>query len=427
MKKIALLLMVALAQISVWAQEQEFEGRHAERDGFVWVCEKVGDFMQALDDNGNVLIPADRGYTSILYMGKPQKGDEYYSKKVAQQWEPWFNVSITVNDTVYSGACDLDGREIVPPAFLSCLGYINDGLRYVHVTTHKLWQGIYLWDGRMLIAPMYKEALFFGGRFVGDLQSKFPLSNKVKDMLKQQELLNAAIENGVNTDPMLAYADSIAESDPKAAIQEYKKIILQKPSAEAYFKRAKCHYRRDDYKEALEDLHYTMFLDDGTPKIYEEAFELLQKAEDYRINELIERQQRLEMAAAIMNSVSSAMNSISNTIATYKGVSPANTSSGFTNYLSYSNFNAPTTSSTQTNTNVKSAHQRRCSSCGGDGKCRSGRYACRGTRECKVCLGNGYNTASGHSYPCSACHGSRSCAQCNGTGQCQRCKGTGTL
>lgn len=68
-----------------------------------------------------------------------------------------------------------------------------------------------------------------------------------------------------------------------------------------------------------------------------------------------------------------------------------------------------------------------CKYCSGSGECRSltDKYHCRGDRDCKKCMGKGYDTINGHLYKCGYCNGSGKCKFCGGSGKCKHCGGKG--
>lgn len=431
MKKIIALFTGVFISLTSCFAENENVGRHVESDGFVWNLTENNDIIEVTDDAGNIIISSDRGYNDAYYI--PVATDA--GKKVAEMMLPFFTVVRKFDGVTYQGACTPDGREVVPTLFKYVLAGRNKDFHYYNVTTHDDTNGVYLEDGRCIVKPIYTSfVLLFKDRFqVIDVNTQFPVSNKISDYMQQQNLLNAAYDNGVNTDALVVEGDSLsALNNLNGAIAKYTEAIKKKPSANTYARRGICYYQKQNWKDALEDFRFALYIDDCTPEYFELSDSLLDKAEDQRIAQLVRRQERLERTAMILNAVSSGLNAASQSLSTIQSTSPKSNK----NYTT--NTTVTTTSGNNQNVSGNSSsgggHQhnaKRCIQCQGDGKCRgngnTSKYHCRGTGKCTSCNGEGVTYVVGDRITCAICHGSGKCSFCGGSGKCQRCGGKGTL
>ena len=450
--------LCAVAMLSTFSVVLAQGDKRKEADKFVWYLQMVDGCAQASDANGNVIIPAERGYKSIEYHVPEYKKVEF----------PYFIVKAEHDGIETLGACELDGTECVPPVFFSIAGLKALGskdVRYFNVCSLDTLQGIYDLKGKEVIAPAFKNILahyednhlyyqiqtkdgrmgaldengrcivmphyntfnllLLGGKFqISELgATPFPVSNKLTDYHVQQDLLNKAYEAGVMTDNLLAAAEGMND---KSAINKYNEAIKLKPSALAYYRRGACFFREGKWKDAQSDLRFALYLDDCTPEVFMAADSLLELADIKRNEQLVRRAERLERIAMAMDGISAGLNSISNSLSTMNN----NKSSITSNSYSVPSNIGGSTSVGQNGSLSKNTHKptaRACSSCGGDGKCR-GSHHCHGTGKCNFCNGQRTTYASdGTTISCAPCHGSGKCSFCGGTGVCQRCKGQGKI
>ena len=411
-----------------------------ESDGFTWTLRITADSVaEAIDAKGNVIIPTDRGYRKIEYCP--------YRKDVVSSL-PSFRVSYD-SEGEFLGMCNQKGEEVVPVAFKSVEGLKRKELSYYMVTTADSLYGIYDDKGHIIIVPRYYDNIpvFFNGRFeicnhtLTDLKNNtipadrmafelayMPVSNPIKDYYKQQELLTKANAQQINTDDLVLEAFDLEDrGEHKDAINRLSEAIKKKPSSLAYYHRGLCYYKTRNWKNAQEDLRYVFFLDDATPDLIIKADSVLDLADAEQMGKIIRRKKRLEKAHNVINAI-------------HYGVSQAagSLNVGNASQNAYSN----SFSQTLTNNSVAgyggsasgnvssgshAAHTRRCTACGGDGKCR-GTYHCHGTGVCNWCNGKGITYASdGTAIKCVNCKGSGKCPFCYGTRKCSRCKGSGTI
>ena len=432
MKTFFSLLTSFFVSFSLCFAEEVNVGHHVESDGFVWNLTVRNDTIEATDDAGNVILPAERGYSDAHYI--PIATD--LGKKVANTMRPFFIVYKKIDDVLYLGGCNPDGREVVPTLFKSVLAERNKDFLYYTVFTHDGTSGAFLDDGRCIVKPIYTSyVILFKDRFqiIDANATSFPVSNKISDYLQQQNLLNTAYDNGVNTDAFVMEGDSLLKlNNLNGAIAKYTEAIKKKPSANTYARRGMCYYKKENWKDALEDFRFALYLDDCTPEYYSLSDSLLYKAEDHRIEQLVRRQERLERAAMVLNAVSAGLNAASQSLSTIQSNS-SNSKTGYTTNTTVMN-SYGNNQNVSDNSNSGNAHRhnaKRCTQCQGDGKCRgngnASKYHCRGTGKCTTCNGEGHTYVTGDKIVCAICHGNGKCSFCGGSGQCQRCKGKGTL
>lgn len=431
MKKLIALFTSAFISFSSSFAENINVGHHVESDGFVWNLTVNNDTIEVTDDAGNVIIPADRGYNDAYYIPVSTEA----GKKVAEMMLPAFTVVRTVDSLNYQGACTPDGREVVPTLFKHVMASRNKDFHYYNVTTHDDTYGIYLEDGRCIVKPIYTTfVILFKDRFqVIDVNSQFPVSNKISDYLQQQNLLNTAYNNGVNTDALVMEGDSLSSiNNLNGAIAKYTEAIKKKPSANTYARRGICYYQKQNWKDALEDFRFALYMDDCTPEYFILSDSLLDKAEDQRIAQLVRRQERLERTAMVLNAVSAGLNAASQSLSTIQSSSAKSNKNYTTNTTVTTTFGNNQNVSGNSSTGGGHQHKaKRCTQCQGDGKCRgngnASKYHCRGTGKCTSCNGKGLTYVVGDPVTCAICHGNGKCSFCGGSGKCQRCGGRGTL
>ncbi len=432
MKNLTALFTSVIVSCSTCLAESVNVGRHVASDGFVWNLTERNDTIEVTDDAGNVILPASRGYSDAVYIPVSQE----VSKKVAETMLPQFWVFRKVDSLQYQGCCTPDGREVVPTLYKNVLASRNKDFHYYNVGTHDDTYGVYLEDGRCIVKPIYTSwILLFKDRFqvFGENNSQFPVSNKISDYLQQQNLLNTAYDNAINTDALIVEGDSLSNlNNLNGAIAKYTEAIKKKPSANTYARRGFSYYKKQNWKDALEDFRFALYIDDCTPEYFALSDSLLDIAEDQRIAQLVRRQERLERTAMIMNAVAAGLNSVSQSLSTMQSNSAKSNKAQTTNAatsVTYGNNQNVADNSKSGNRHQHNA--KRCPQCQGDGKCRgngnASRYHCRGTGKCTSCNGEGFTYVAGNSVVCAICHGSGKCSFCGGNGTCQRCKGKGTL
>lgn len=400
-----------------------------ESDGFVWTLRMTTDSIaSALDAKGVEIISADRGYRSILYI--PEVKDKVLS--IA----PFFQVSYDSN--LLQGACNTKGEEVVPVEYKDVICMRNKVLTYYMVTTPDSLYGILDETGRTLVPARYYNEMPVSkdDRFsvmnktdnIDELTS-IPVSNRIKDYYQQQKLLTEANEKGIATDDLLLDAFKLEESgETKKAIAKLSEAIKKKPSSLAYYHRGLCYYQIKNWKNAQEDLRYIFFLDDATPEITMLADSVLGLADQELMDKKLRRLRRLNTWLAVTEAMSNSMEQNAYLI---QGSNKQSSSS--VSYGSLSNTGGyPSSTVSNSSNNSRSdasghqTHSRRCSTCGGDGKCR-GRYHCHGTGVCYYCNGKKTQEIQGHINKCVNCNGTGKCYFCRGTGICQRCKGSGNI
>ena len=406
-----------------------------ESDGFQWTLQTTDSgVMVGLDANGKEIMPAERGYLSIQYV--PYEKDKYYSIP------PFFIVSCSP-DTSIVGACNTKGEEIVPVEYkLAVRMEFNKKMTYYLVMTVDSLYGVFDENGRMLVSPRYYNSMPIvkGDRFIvnnlttdqlliSDLDNSlvsFSASNSLKDYYAQQKLLTEAISKNVNTDELLLQAiDLESAGDTKKAIEKLTAAIKLKPSSLAYYHRGNCYYQNKDWNKAQEDLHYVFFLDDATPQLQMLADSVLTLADEAVIGRKLRNRERFNRFAAVIDAISGSMEQNAYLLNGNKQ-SQTHASTSITPIMSSTSKNTGSVSNNTQNAKQQQNHNRRCSSCGGDGKCR-GTYHCRGTMKCNYCNGSGFTSVVGNNIKCVNCNGSGKCYYCKGTGRCNRCGGRGTL
>ena len=432
MKKTLFVLGLLLACVSCFAGDEQKK----ENDGFVWTLRMNADSVaEALDAAGNVIIPADRGYRFIQYI--PEIKDKMISVMAG------FNVGYTPDGTIV-GACDMKGEEIVPVAFRQALCFKQKALSYYMVLTPDSLYGILDETGRTLVVPHYYNRMpnLSGDKFEVcnytieemanlNVNEDFILvtinvSNPIKSYYAQQKFLTDAINKKVSTDELLLEAFVFEENgDAKKAIDKLNVAIKQKPSSLAYYHRGLCNYLNKEWKKAAEDLHYVFFLDDATPDLIDKADSVLYLAEEEMMGKKLRRQQRLQKLFHVIDAIHGSMEENIGLIRgnSQDADSPATTNSSFS--LSNSSTGTNIADNTGTASRNQHSHSRRCTVCGGDGKCR-GRYHCHGTGVCNWCNGEGTTQVQGRIIKCVNCNGTGKCSFCRGSKKCQRCNGRGT-
>ncbi len=434
MRTVTLLILFFACAVTYSYADSE---KKKESDGFTWTLRFTADSVaEAIDTNGKVIIPADRGYRKIEYCP--------YIKGIISTL-PSFRVSYDSDKDIF-GMCNQEGKEIVPVAFKSVDGLKRKELSFYIVMTADSLYGIYDDNGRVIIMPRYYDNLptIYGGKFIisnrtltENRNNPVPVdrvvfetafmtvSNPIKDYYKQQELLTKANAQQINTDNLLLEAFDLEENGkPKDAINRLSEAIKKKPSSLTYYHRGLCYYQTKNWKNAQEDLRYVFFLDDATPDLIAKADSVLYMADEEQMGKLIRRNRRFEITYNVVNAIHAGMSQAAGALN-----SGDSSQKGNINTISQSmtnNLGAGTQVSGNTSSGSHSAHTRRCTACGGDGKCR-GTYHCHGTGVCYWCNGKGITYApDGTAIRCVNCNGSGKCSFCRGTKRCSRCKGSGT-
>ena len=420
MKKTFLILCLTL--ISVYAKSEDFVKN--EKDGFTWILHMEDSVAEARDADGNVIIPADRGYRTIFYIAA--------EKVMSTSVIPSFIVSYE-SDSIPCGICTKDGTEALPPIFKEVCGLKHKKTGYYVVKGMNDLYGSYDEKGRMIVMPRYTSMVtLFRDKFtvVGDI-TYMPVSNTIEEYYTQQDLLNAAYENGVNTDDLMQEAYQLEEQGEfKKAVGVLSKAIALKPSSFAYYHRGLCHFKNKNWKKAQEDLRYVFFLDDATPGLMVKADSVLVLADDEQMGKRERQIRRLDTWNMVLGAISDGMQKASESLNASNGYHAGSVSqpiSGTSGYSGTGYSNGANNNSSQSKSSTSSTvRTKRCTACGGDGKCR-GSHRCHGTGKCNYCNGKGITQVQGNTIKCAVCNGSGRCSFCNGTGRCSRCGGRGEM
>lgn len=112
-----------------------------EDDGFKWYIVKSYQGIQgALNKNGQVLIPLSRGYNNICYISQKEQPEGYFNIQKAGK----------------EGACDINGKEIVPPIYYLVVRHGGKSEPYYYGVANELWEhGVCDKNGKEIISPHY--------------------------------------------------------------------------------------------------------------------------------------------------------------------------------------------------------------------------------------------------------------------------------
>lgn len=455
MKQFFVLLLLSLCMRVGFAQKcekvSERTYKHVEDDGFVWY-RYLGDNgrVGAINANGDTIISSERGYCEIVCRGfanifnKSNKSVFFQTylfesdgdvKALVESFffQPslysYFNC--LQNSCKYTcGVCDLTGKELVPAIYYQdCYCFKHGSFIYYSTKTDK-GEIIFDKNGRIIYPARLNDIYYYSGCFRKDFGNQsIPVSNKISEYYKQQQLLDRATAQGVNVDDILNEGLCFEnQRDWTKAIVAYSKAIKIRPSSFAYSHRGRCYFEKGNLKSAMADLRYPLFLDDCTPDIFAMSDSLLTILEEQYAGIKKERFERMERMIGAFADGAEAMSNSLTAIADAKSDIPNGTSSTLTTTINTSESVAKN-NQISSKTNVPIGHnaiKKRCNLCGGDGKCR-GKYHCRGTGVCNWCNGEGSTIVQGNVIKCVNCNGSGKCSFCRGSKKCQRCKGVGTL
>lgn len=171
----AALLLFLLLPLMVTAQVKRT--KKVEANGFVWHYVE-GASAGAEDQNGNTLIPTNRGYSSIMYnttkgifhvnkggkcgicdlTGKELISPDRGYTTISKQKDGYY-----VNKGLNEGFCDLSGREIISPD----RGYETVFVKkdYFMIKKNGMWGACDL-TGKEVVHPQYSNGVFYdSGKF----------------------------------------------------------------------------------------------------------------------------------------------------------------------------------------------------------------------------------------------------------------------
>lgn len=382
------------------------------KDNILYDAETYSTELQ--DNNGNVIIPKIAGYDLIVY------NEGKYSYEY-----PFYEIYKKGNDDIcYIGACNLEGKEVVPPAFVKIQQRKQKGFYFFEVSTIEGYNGIYSYDGKVVVEPKYKGGIqLFGSYFkawVSSLGKFIKVSNKLSTYLTESTEVNKSGSDEIDDADLRENANKFeSEGKYKKAIAIYNKLINVSPSAELYYHRASCQYNIGKWKKAQEDLRVTLFRDDCSEDLRQAATKLKDLADSERIAQIGNRDAWWDSFANALTIVGSTMTNVAQSV---QGSNSDNDS--YSNIREDSHSYPGTSSSAHRNPGNAKA----CTICRGSGKCMgyNGKYKCFGTGKCKECGGKKYTyAANGEPRECTICHSTGKCPSCGGSGKCKSCGGKG--
>lgn len=143
MKRQLFFTMLALSMISISSFAQRRELR-TESNGFQWYEDITsnGD-RSASDVNGNVLIPFSRGYDFLCFHPR-EKTTGYF----------------TVRSKGKSGACDVTGKEIIPPIYNNVVFFEREMIGGYYGIELNGKKGACDIEGNVVIEPKYDNVVF---------------------------------------------------------------------------------------------------------------------------------------------------------------------------------------------------------------------------------------------------------------------------
>lgn len=440
MKQFFMSLLLSLCICVGYAQNLEKVSddkyKHVEDDGFVWY-RYLGDNgrVGALNANGDTIISSERGYCEIVCRGYANLYGKSDKSVYFQTYLFEYDGDVTalvknffMQPSLYShfygirdlykytcGVCDLTGKELVPAIYYQdCLCFKNGSFIYFSTETDK-GEIIFDKNGRILYPARLNDIYYFSGCFMKSYENQsIPVSNKISEYYKQQQLLDKASEQGVNVDDILNEGLAFEnQRDWTKAIAVYSRAVKMRPSSFAYSHRGRCYFEQGNLKAAMVDLRYPLFLDDCTPDIFSLSDSLLTISEEKYAGIKKERRERMERVIGAIADGAEAMSYGLTAIADMKSDMQKGTTSTSTTTTNTSGMVA-TDNQNNSKANVTTGHnayRKRCHSCGGDGKCR-GKYHCHGTGVCNWCNGNGTTSVQGNDIKCVNCNGSGKCSFC---------------
>ena len=401
-----------------------------EDDGFVWQSFYSDNFkkMGALDAEGNMLIPLDRGYTYVRYSPN-QEGFGFFRVSKGNK----------------NGACNILGEEILPvesvtdfrgvylfkkgkerkTCALDSFGAViidfdrgydeisaheveYSGSRWYSVKKNGVW-GACDMSGTEIISPQYKHIMY------DDWEDDcFNYSDNGHNYFELDVSLD---DNGLACSK--AFKDSLNSMlSPRTVLEEARSIPISE-----YNKKTGLYYRiifglDKKNEQGIKVIAYNdlakMFEEKGRLKLAQSYYQKVYdtdpsfenaKSEVDRIKAKI-KEQKWDKAMDVLDRVADGIASAGAAIYTVAGAIE-----GATQMMTSDSNAGQATESTSRQKPSKSSVSQLVK----DNTC----MHCYGTGICNYCDGSGYNYAGGNPYRCTACSGH--------IGKCKWCKGTGKL
>lgn len=478
-------LILVLGNVSCLAQEVTRELKK-EADGFEW-C-RTSDYTHngAETPSGKTIIPMSKKYVSVQYRSPYLIGlyysdkpgviykTEYYTKEGKEILDNskyddtcllggkdgapfWF---LTKKDGK-EGACDINGKEIVPPIYEACF-YSSGELTIQDSSGYHAWSeynssgsgsgsgsGSAGGSGNTLASNSgsgnsantlasntsgsgsnanANSGSGSGSNSSGTYNSGSGSSSNYNSNSSSSSTTTGGSAGTTAEDvkAMFDLAYNTSDSDAQTKYNRYMEVVRADP------------YNRYGYKAPAYNnvgVLYESLGDLGRAKNYYEL--ALQVNPSYAMAKQnlknVKAQRRSQRWANIGNALG-AVNEALNTInSAQSGGTYNNTSSysGSTNTGNYSGYSSGSGSGYSSGGGSgSSSGSTTCNRCNGSGKCSSlsvtaDKYYCHGSGRCGYCSGNGTLRNLGQTIVCTACNGNGKCKYCNASGKCSSCHGTG--
>lgn len=387
-------LIIVWGSAATMAQEVKKELKTAE-DGFKWYRTTADGFDGAEDVNGKCLIPLSKKYVSVQYRS-PYLLGLYYSDKpgVIYKTEYYTKEGKEILDnSKYDDTCMLGGEEGIPLWLLTK----KDGK-----------EGACDTNGKEIIPPLFKSCFYHEGELtIQDNSGYHKWSEYNAHTGNSHTATNNTSSSAQSIKEMFDLAYNTPDTEAQTKYDRYIQVIQADPNNHYGYKAPALNNIGVLY-ESLGDLK-------NAKVCYEYALQVNPNYDRAKTNlKNVKAQRRSQRWSNIGN----ALGTIGQTLGTMNGSQTNGT------------YNTGEGSSYSGSSSGSSTGSMTCKRCQGSGRCSStsgtaNKYYCHGSGKCGYCNGSGVIRNLGQTITCTACNGRGKCKYCNGSGKCSDCGGSG--